>query len=100
MDEPRVVEAVPRYLLLTGVFYKVRLMTHKPNQPILDALARNDGCEALRLAAAFPHLGTHKDAIQRGWQACSRPDFYRQIGKDPEQLIAVGVAAVRARYAS
>ena len=75
-------------------------MTHKPNTAILDALARNDGREALRLAAAFPHLGVHKEAIQRGWQACSRPDFYRSLGKDPDQLIAVGIAAVRVRYAA
>jgi hypothetical protein len=68
-------------------------------QQILDALGRNDGCEALRIAAAFPHLGRYKEAITRGWSACQQPDFYRQLGKDPEQLIAVGVAAVRARYA-
>ena len=73
-------------------------MSASPSK-ILAALARRDNCEALRLAARFQHLGVHKDAIQRGWAACSRPDFYRQLGKDPEQLIAMGVAAVRARYA-
>lgn len=65
---------------------------------ILAALAAGNGCEALRLAAKFPHLGEHKVAITRGWQACSRPDFYRQLGYDPEALIAAGVAAVKERY--
>lgn len=73
-------------------------MTYKPHKGILSALARRDDCEALRLAAGFAHLGAHKEAITRGWAACQRPDFYRSIGKDPDQLIAVGVAAVRARY--
>ena len=72
------------------------------NKPLLirEALARNDGCEALRLAASFRHLGEHRDAIQRGWEACRNPGFYQQIGKSPDALIAVGVAAVRQRYAS
>ena len=65
---------------------------------ILAALARHDGREALRLAAVLPHLGEHKEVITRGWAACQRPDFYRELGKDPEQLIAVGIAAVKARY--
>jgi len=65
---------------------------------ILAALANNDAREALRLAASFPHLGEQKEAITRGWAALQRPDFYREIGKDPEALVALGVAAVRARY--
>lgn len=69
-------------------------------QQILNALEEGDEREALRIAASFPHLGEHKEAITRGWAACTRAEFYRQIGQDPEALIKVGVAAVRARYAS
>lgn len=67
-------------------------------QRILNALSRRDDREALRLAAQFQHLGEHADVIMRGWNACTRPEFYRQLGKDPAQLVAIGVAAVRARY--
>jgi hypothetical protein len=53
---------------------------------------------ALKLAATWPRLGTHKDAIQRGWAAASNADMYRQMGKDPAALYEAGLAAVAARY--
>lgn len=71
----------------------------KPQQ-ILDALAAGDDRTALRIAASFQHLGKQKTAIHRGWEALNRPDFYRQIGLDPDALVADGIAAVRTRYAA
>lgn len=53
---------------------------------------------ALRIAARFPSLGDHRAQIIRAHEAYLRPSFYRQIGKDPEALIAAGIAALRARY--
>lgn len=53
---------------------------------------------ALKLAAGWPRLGEHKDAIQAGWAAASNRDFYRQLGKDPDAMVAAGLAAVAARY--
>ena len=38
-------------------------------------------------------------AVQaRGWQAIQSPDFYRELGLDPDSLVAAGVAAIRKRY--
>lgn len=54
--------------------------------------------KALQLAASWPRLGEHKEAIEQGWAAASNPDFYREIGKDPEELEARGIAAIRERY--
>lgn len=54
--------------------------------------------EALRIAAKFPILGQHKEAIQRGWQALQRPDFYLAIGQEPAELITDGVRALQERY--
>lgn len=54
--------------------------------------------EALRLAASFPELGAHKADIERGWAALNHADFYRQIGKDPEGLVKIGMQAIRNRY--
>lgn len=71
----------------------------KPQQ-ILDALAADDKHTALRVAASFQHLGEHKAAITRGWAALQRPEFYREIGQDPDALVVAGMAAVRARYAA
>lgn len=53
---------------------------------------------ALKLAAKWPRLGAHKDAIQQGWAAASNPRFYRQLGKDPGRLVAAGIAALKDRY--
>ena len=61
-------------------------------------LAAGDSKAALKLAASFKTLGEHKTRIARGWEAIQRPDFQRQLGRDPEKLIADGVAAIRERY--
>lgn len=53
---------------------------------------------ALAIAARFPELGEHKAAIVRAHEAGHNPGFYRQIGKNPDDLIAGGIAALKARY--
>ena len=63
-------------------------------------MAREDWRAALKLAASFPSLGAEKRAITQGWEAMARPDFYRQIRKDPSALVAEGIAALRRRYAA
>lgn len=54
--------------------------------------------KALGEAARFPRLGDAKEAIERGWEASRNPDFYRAIGKDPEELVEAGLAALAERY--
>ena len=54
--------------------------------------------DALKMAASFQRLGAEKVAILRGWEACARPDFQRQLGRCPDSLIAAGVAALRKKY--
>lgn len=54
--------------------------------------------KALALAARFQDLGHHKAQIKRGHEARTNGRFYAQIGKDPEQLIAEGIAALKERY--
>ena len=56
--------------------------------------------EALKLAAGWQQLGEEEQAIRQGWEACARPDFQRQLGRDPEALIAEGMAALQRRYAA
>jgi hypothetical protein len=67
-------------------------------QQIQNAIARKDTRAALKIAASFPSLGEHRAAITRGWEACARPEMYRQMGRDPEALIAAGIAALKQRY--
>lgn len=54
--------------------------------------------KALALAARFPELGEHRDAIKRGHEAGAHPRFYTSLGKDPAALVAEGIAALKARY--
>ena len=63
-----------------------------------DAADRGDWREALRIAARFPELGDERAAIVRAHEAAWRPGFYRQLGKNPEALVAAGIAALKARY--
>ena len=62
------------------------------------AMAANDWILAMRIAAKFPRLGAEKAAITRAHDAKLRPDFYRQIGKNPCALFEEGKAALVRRY--
>jgi hypothetical protein len=57
-----------------------------------------DAFGALRIAAKFPRLGAERDAITKAWAAIQNPCFYRQIGKDPQQLIEDGFNAMRSKW--
>lgn len=54
--------------------------------------------DAIRLAAKFPQLGEQRGAILDAQLAYTNPEFARGIRKDPDQLIAAGIAALQARY--
>lgn len=60
--------------------------------------AANDWQGALRIAARFQDLGDERTAIKRAHEVHANPDFYRQLGNDPEALIAAGIAALKRRY--
>jgi len=60
--------------------------------------AQGDWHAALRIAAKFPRLGEEKRAIAQAWEAMVRPDFQRQLGRDPESLIQAGIEALRSKY--
>jgi hypothetical protein len=54
--------------------------------------------EAVRVAVRFQRLGPKKKDIERAWEAIQRPQFCRQLERDPDQLIAAGIAAPPRRY--
>ena len=70
----------------------------------IDTLTRHmkaeDWRQALRLAASFPRLGEHKAAIVRAHEVLAHPGFYAQLGRDEDQILRDGIAALRSRYAS
>ena len=61
-------------------------------------MAAGDTVGALRLCAKWHDLGAQKERITRGWAAYQNPDFYRQLGHDPDACFADAVAAVRERW--
>ena len=61
-------------------------------------LLEGNYAKALSMAAKFPRLGKHKDQIRLGHEANQNPNFYKQIGKNPEQLVQDGIAALKERY--
>ena len=65
---------------------------------VLAAMTAGEWERAITLAAKFPRLGTHSKAIMRANEAIQRPDFQRQLGRDPAQLIEAGKAALLERY--
>jgi hypothetical protein len=62
------------------------------------AMAANDWRRALSIAAKFPELGAHEHAIRKGHEAMQRPGFQKQLGRDPDEQVAAGIAALKARY--
>ena len=54
--------------------------------------------DALRLAAKFSDLGSHRAVITRADASIKHPDFYRQLGQDPAENISAGILALKERY--
>lgn len=53
---------------------------------------------AVLMAAKFADLGDERGAILSAREAYLRPGFQKQIGRDPDALIAAGAAALKRRY--
>ena len=60
--------------------------------------AADDWRGAMRIASKFANLGQETKAIMRAWEAYTRPEFQQQLGRDPDALIAAGIAALKRRY--
>jgi hypothetical protein len=58
------------------------------NDQIRAAWGAGDRIGALRIAARFFDRSTDTRTFKRGIDAYNNPDFYRQLGEDPEQIDA------------
>lgn len=56
--------------------------------------------KAIAMAAKWPRLGEERIAIQTAASAQLSPEFYRQLGRNPEALVDEGKAALLRRYAN
>jgi hypothetical protein len=74
-----------------------RLVTSKTDQ-LRAAWVAGDRVAALRIAARFFDRSDATKAFKRGMDAHNNPQFYRQLGKDPDQLIARALEVLAKRF--
>jgi hypothetical protein len=63
-----------------------------------DAYHAGDTAKAIRIAARFPDLGAHRNAILDANIAITNPRWTLNMKRDIEQTIAAGIDALRNRY--
>lgn len=61
-------------------------------------MAAGDWRKAIAAAARLPVLGKHREAILDAHGAYVRPEWARQIGKDPDALIEGGIVALKDKF--
>lgn len=75
--------------------------TSTPNtklSAVREHMAAGNWQQAIRLAARFPRLDQHRNAILDAHMAFTNPRFLVQIGKDLDQVKAAGKAALIDRF--
>ena len=65
---------------------------------LIGYMRAGDWPRALSLASTFKMLGPHRTTIVRAHEARVWPGFYRGLGRDPNALVAEGIAALRKLY--
>jgi hypothetical protein len=72
-------------------------MRSKTDQ-IRTAWASGDRIRALRIAAQFFDRSDATKTFQRGMDANNHPDFYRALGKEPQELITAALDVLAKRF--
>jgi hypothetical protein len=72
-------------------------MCSKTDQ-IRDAWLAGDQISALRIAAQFFDRSDSTKAFQRGMNAYNHPQFYRQLGKEPQEVMTAALALLAKRF--
>ena len=62
------------------------------------AWAAGDRIGALRIAARFFDRSADTIAFKRGMDAHNNPEFYRQIGKVPQEIVANALEVLATRF--
>ena len=62
------------------------------------AWAAGDCIGALRIAAKFFDRSDETKSFKRGMDAYNNPDFYRQLGKDPDLMVTLAVKLLQKRF--
>jgi len=67
---------------------------------IRTALAKGDWLTALRTASRFHDRSNDTLTFKRGFDACRNRDFYKQLGKNPDELVEAAIIRLHARFAN
>jgi hypothetical protein len=59
---------------------------------------RGDRIAALRIAARFFDQSAATKTFQRGVNAYNHPQFYRQLGKEPQEVMTAALALLAKRF--
>ncbi len=62
------------------------------------AWAAGDRIGALRIAARFFDRSADTQMFKRGMDAHNNPGFYRQLGKEPEQIVGNALEVLARRF--
>ena len=65
---------------------------------IREAWASGHRIDALRIAARFFDRSEDTQIFKRGMDAHNHPDFYRQLGRDPNQLTAMALQLLAVKF--
>jgi hypothetical protein len=71
---------------------------NRKTDQIRAAWAAGDQIRALRIAARFFDRSANTRTFKRGMDAYNNPDFYRQLGRDPEQLMASALELLAKKF--
>lgn len=67
-------------------------------QTLKNAASAGDWQKAISIAARFPRLGAHRNAVLDAHSAYTNPRFMAQIGRDVDACIEAGKLALIAAY--
>jgi hypothetical protein len=71
---------------------------HRKIDKIRTAWAAGDRIGGLRIAARFFDRSADTKTFKRGMDAHNNPDFYRQLGKEPEQIVGIALEVLARRF--
>ena len=87
----------PRHPLFAYCDTVLKIKNCKLDQ-IRSAWASRDRIGALRIAARFFDRSADTKTFKRGMDAHNNPDFYRQLGKEPEQITQDAIETLAKRF--
>lgn len=65
---------------------------------VIDSINNGDWNKAISIASKFQSLGKHRNAILDADMAIKHRNFCLSINKDPDELVRLGVIAIKEKY--